>query len=78
MSINDVNLVPEIPVPNVVQLLFGRPNIDTTMLERNLIALRESHGIDHIISVPVYNQNATIRFWLYRKEKLMLNEVNNA
>lgn len=75
---NDKELMPELNLPDVVQLLFGTLNVHTSELEKVLISLRSSHRIDHIMAIPEHKQTMSVRFWLInKKEQLQLKERNN-
>lgn len=72
--LNNSNLMPEIPLPEVVQLIFGSLNVHTSELEKVLMDLRGLYGIDHMMAIPEHKRSMTIRFWLINKKEIPLLE----
>lgn len=71
---NNKELMPELHLPDVIQLLFGSLNVHTSELEKVLISLRTSHGIDHIMAIPEHKRSMSVRFWLIGEKKIPLLE----
>lgn len=72
--LNDITLMPEIPLPDLAHLLFGTLNVHTSEIEKALISLRADYGIDHMMAIPAHKQSMSVRFWLIKKEEIPLLE----
>lgn len=73
--INNIGLMPEIPLPDLTHLLFGTLNVHTSEIEKTLISLRELYGIDHMMAIPEHKRSMSIRFWLMKNKDIPLLEA---
>ena len=73
-NLESQNMMLEMPIANIIRILFPRQKVIDEVIDRKLMSFRE-YSIDYIISLPNDGKPPAARFWLI-KDKKLLEEVN--
>jgi len=73
---NNINLMPEIPMPDMAHILFNGQPVKEYDLVAKLISLRENYGIDYVVALPSNGRPPMVRFWLIDSIKELPEDIN--
>jgi hypothetical protein len=65
----DKKVVIEIPMPELVKVLFNGKPVKEYDLVSKMISLRKDYGIDYIVALPQGHKPPMVRFWKINKTK---------